>query len=318
MSGLRILLGNLSFAIGFTSIGFGFCLDVSAQTVRYVHTDALGSVSAMTDSSRNIIERREYEPYGSSLGAAIDGVGYTGHVMDSQTGLTYMQQRYYDQDLGRFLSVDPVTADGNTGGNFNRYKYAANNPYKFTDPDGRQEMADRFNDQFKRDAENGNSKVWEPFQKPAIAMTAVMVVGPAAVAILPEAGGGSALGVAAVNSARSAAAAAEGAGATGGATTGLVTSSGEVFTGASANAGGPGVATNPIVQGVLDSLSPALRSCFHGGCGEINAASNALNAGVKVEGGVMATVRTVGKEIMEACPSCARVADRLGITVVSP
>ena len=37
----------------------------------------------------------------------------------------------------RFLSVDPVTADGNTGTNFNRYWYANNNPYKFTDPDGR-------------------------------------------------------------------------------------------------------------------------------------------------------------------------------------
>ena len=47
-------------------------------------------------------------------------------------------QRYYDPQIGRFLSVDPVTADGNTGANFNRYKYANNNPYRFTDPDGRQ------------------------------------------------------------------------------------------------------------------------------------------------------------------------------------
>jgi len=37
---------------------------------------------------------------------------------------------------GRFLSVDPVAAD-NVGGNFNRYWYANNNPYKFKDPDGR-------------------------------------------------------------------------------------------------------------------------------------------------------------------------------------
>ncbi|WP_372359239.1 putative toxin [Xanthomonas axonopodis] len=33
--------------------------------------------------------------------------------------------------------MDPVTADTTTGGNFNRYWYAANNPYKFIDPDGR-------------------------------------------------------------------------------------------------------------------------------------------------------------------------------------
>ncbi len=50
-------------------------------------------------------------------------------------------QRYYDPGIGRFLSVDPVTADGNTGGSFNRYKYASNNPYRFTDPDGRQSQS---------------------------------------------------------------------------------------------------------------------------------------------------------------------------------
>ena len=48
-----------------------------------------------------------------------------------------MQQRYYDPVIGRFLSVDPVTADPTTGINFNRYWYANNNPYMYTDPDGR-------------------------------------------------------------------------------------------------------------------------------------------------------------------------------------
>lgn len=38
----------------------------------------------------------------------------------------------------RFVSVDPVQANANNGQNFNRYWYANNNPYKFTDPDGRQ------------------------------------------------------------------------------------------------------------------------------------------------------------------------------------
>jgi hypothetical protein len=37
----------------------------------------------------------------------------------------------------RFVSVDPVKANPNTGANFNRYYYVDNNPYKFTDPDGR-------------------------------------------------------------------------------------------------------------------------------------------------------------------------------------
>ena len=52
-----------------------------------------------------------------------------------------MQQRYYDPGIPRFLSVDPVAASPTTGSNFNRYKYAANNPYRFRDPDGRYECS---------------------------------------------------------------------------------------------------------------------------------------------------------------------------------
>lgn len=115
-----------------------FATAAHAQTVIYYHTDALGSPVATTDATGTVIERSEYEPYGQVLNHPIaDGPGYTGHVSDAQTGLSYMQQRYYDPLIGRFLSMDPVTADATTGGNFNRYWYANNNPYKFIDPDGR-------------------------------------------------------------------------------------------------------------------------------------------------------------------------------------
>ena len=108
-----------------------------AITVKYQHTDALGSPVAVTSQAGTVIERTNYDPYGGAIGKVIDGVGYTGHVMDPLTGLTNMQQRYYDPLVGRFLSVDPVAARP-TGDNFNRYSYAANNPYRFRDPDGRE------------------------------------------------------------------------------------------------------------------------------------------------------------------------------------
>ncbi|MFA4436713.1 hypothetical protein P2B10_21270, partial [Xanthomonas perforans] len=110
----------------------------NSGTIRFQHTDALGSPIAVTDTAGQVVERTDYQPYGSPIGKTVDGIGYTGHAMDGATGLTYMQQRYYDQDLGRFLSVDPVAADSVTAVNFNRYSYATNNPYRFTDPDGRQ------------------------------------------------------------------------------------------------------------------------------------------------------------------------------------
>jgi hypothetical protein len=42
------------------------------------------------------------------------------------------------------LSIDPVVTDASTGSSFNRYAYAANNPYKFIDPDGRNPLAAAF------------------------------------------------------------------------------------------------------------------------------------------------------------------------------
>ena len=110
----------------------------TTATISYFHTDALGSPIAKTNAAGAIIETSEYEPYGRLLNRNNDDrAGYTGHVMDAVSGLTYMQQRYYDPAIGRFLSVDPVTASSVTGANFNRYWYANNNPYRFTDPDGR-------------------------------------------------------------------------------------------------------------------------------------------------------------------------------------
>jgi RHS repeat-associated protein len=118
--------------------GFLLTAGAAGETVRYIHTDALGSVVAVSDETGNVIERREYEPFGAQLTPAIaDGPGYTGHVQDAATGLTYMQQRYYDSEIGRFLSVDPVSAHGGDQRHFNRYAYAYNSPYKFRDPDGR-------------------------------------------------------------------------------------------------------------------------------------------------------------------------------------
>jgi RHS repeat-associated protein len=108
--------------------------------VRYQMTDALGSPVASTDTtaSASSILRTSYTPWGE-VSPSVDGTGYTGHVMDGNTGLTYMQQRYFDGQSGRFLSIDPVSA---SPVNFNRYWYANNNPYHFKDPDGRESVGE--------------------------------------------------------------------------------------------------------------------------------------------------------------------------------
>ena len=111
---------------------------VANDTVYYYSSDALHSEVVITDAHRNVVERTYYAPYGQVLNRALrDGPGYTGHEEDPETSLVYMQQRYYDPESGRFLSIDPVVTTGD-GDNFNHYWYANDNPYRYTDPDGRE------------------------------------------------------------------------------------------------------------------------------------------------------------------------------------
>ncbi len=133
MNGLSLLLIRVVLAL----VVLAACSApaVAQEVVEYIHTDALGSPVAITDANGQVIERTVYEPYGAVVNRPLtDGPGYTGHVTDSETGLSYMQQRYYDPEGGSFLSVDPVSSLDGGGA---RYGYARSNPYRFVDPDGR-------------------------------------------------------------------------------------------------------------------------------------------------------------------------------------
>lgn len=126
-------------AIGFAWIALATSAVAQTTVVEYIHTDALGSPVATTNTSAAAVERQVYEPYGVPIShVPTDAPGFTGHVEDSVTDLTYMQQRYYDPATARFLSVDPQTYDGKSDARlWGRYIYGFNNPYSFKDPDGR-------------------------------------------------------------------------------------------------------------------------------------------------------------------------------------
>lgn len=110
----------------------------AGDIVTYVHTDPQGNPVAKTDSTGAVIWRQSYTPYGQTYQQADpDGPGFTGHRNDAATGLVYMQARYYDPKIGRFLSVDPVAFSPDSPRHFNLYWYANGNPYRYTDPDGR-------------------------------------------------------------------------------------------------------------------------------------------------------------------------------------
>ncbi|WP_412053272.1 RHS repeat domain-containing protein [Pokkaliibacter plantistimulans] len=108
--------------------------------ITYYHNDALGSPVAATDENGKLLWREAYAPFGEKLNnspAQRDSrIAYTGKLHDDDTGLTYMNARYYDPVVGRFMAIDPVGPLQGGLEHINRYDYAYNNPYKYIDSTG--------------------------------------------------------------------------------------------------------------------------------------------------------------------------------------
>jgi RHS repeat-associated protein len=114
----------------------------AAGVPRYYHTDAIGSVVALTDATGAVTDRYAYTPYGvpaGSEGATPNPFRYVGGLgcMEDADGLVFMRARMYSPSKGRFLTKDAVeiVTRGN-GAGFHSYAYAESNPKRFTDPSG--------------------------------------------------------------------------------------------------------------------------------------------------------------------------------------
>ena len=62
---------------------------------------------------------------------------YRGYVYDNETALYYLQTRYYDPEVGRFINVDGHTSTGQGFVGNNAYAYCLDNPTSMYDPDGK-------------------------------------------------------------------------------------------------------------------------------------------------------------------------------------
>jgi RHS repeat-associated protein len=104
----------------------------ASGSLYFVH-DHLGSAVALTNAQGAVVERDQYEAFGDNAGSSLTRFGFTGRERDNATGLLYYRARWYDPQLGRFLTEDPI---GFAGGDLNLYGYAWQNPLNYRDPFG--------------------------------------------------------------------------------------------------------------------------------------------------------------------------------------
>jgi RHS repeat-associated protein len=90
----------------------------------------------MTSSGGSSLGTIKYFPFGATRSGSVPtDKQFTSQMVDS-TGLYYYNARYYDPQIGRFISADTVIQNPATPQCLNRYSYCLNNPLKYTDPSG--------------------------------------------------------------------------------------------------------------------------------------------------------------------------------------
>ena len=143
----HIYLGNQKIA--------NIVYDSETDTTKtfYVSSDHLGSTAVITDEAGNIAELHDYYPFGALSYQDIvqdsrTNQLFTGKELDPENLLYYFGARYYNKDIGRFISIDPfgqklpelgdqqLNAFLSDPQRLNSYAYTSNNPINNIDADG--------------------------------------------------------------------------------------------------------------------------------------------------------------------------------------
>ena len=118
--------------------------ELNGTSYYYVY-NGQGDVIGILDSSGNRVVTYTYDSWGSPLsvtGSLASTVGqknpirYRGYYYDTETGLYYLQSRYYDPVVGRFLNADGLLGANGDLMSYNLFAYCSNNPVNMSDPTG--------------------------------------------------------------------------------------------------------------------------------------------------------------------------------------
>jgi|GEM_PF-4328434 RHS repeat-associated protein len=107
--------------------------------VSYFHYDGLGSTRNLTDSSGTTTDSYWYYGFGELLnktGTTINNYLFTGEQIDQNLRFYYLRARYYNQEIGRFITADPVEGSIYEPISLHKYLYAGLDPVNKIDPSG--------------------------------------------------------------------------------------------------------------------------------------------------------------------------------------
>ena len=135
------LAAPLPVVISDTQAVYLYGLDILAQQqaerLYYAH-DGLGSVRQLVDTTGEIETNYAYDPFGVPLvgGEVYNPYQFTGEAWDGEVELLYLRARYYQPEVGRFITKDPWPGDDQRPGTLNGYVYVLNSPVNYADPTG--------------------------------------------------------------------------------------------------------------------------------------------------------------------------------------
>ena len=121
--------------------GHPFMMRQNMNVYYYYITNAQGDVIRMTDEYGQTAARYQYDPYGDTIDASgshanINPLRYRGYYYDTETELYYLQSRYYDPEIGRFLNADILVSTKKAGLGCNIFAYCFNNSVNYIDAAG--------------------------------------------------------------------------------------------------------------------------------------------------------------------------------------
>ncbi len=142
---MRMTWGTNTIDFFYDASGLPYAMKYNGTAYYYI-TNLQGDVMRIVDASQNIVTSYDYDPYGKVISATgtlanINPLRYRGYVYDWETGFYYLQSRYYDPAIGRFLNADSYASTGQGIIGSNMLAYCSNNPINSCDTTGKLAVA---------------------------------------------------------------------------------------------------------------------------------------------------------------------------------